>query len=107
MLERMHPVAWGTLIAQVLTALVSAWILVRIYGAAPLLACCSGPARPIRASAADPAVRGSAGQIREAMAEYRTAFERLVQGAAARGNVFRDRRGPHARGGGRNGLRRP
>ena len=31
-------VAWGTLIAQVLTALVSAWILVRIYGAAPLLA---------------------------------------------------------------------
>ena len=27
-------VAWGTLIAQVLTALVSAWLLVRIYGAA-------------------------------------------------------------------------
>ena len=31
-------VAWGTLIAQVLTTGVSVWILLRIYGAAPLLA---------------------------------------------------------------------
>ncbi|NNJ64444.1 MAG: hypothetical protein HKP16_02680, partial [Xanthomonadales bacterium] len=31
-------VAWGTLIAQLLTALVSIWMMVRIYGAAPLLA---------------------------------------------------------------------
>ena len=30
-------VAWGTLIAQVLTAVVSVWIVVRIYGAGPLL----------------------------------------------------------------------
>jgi MATE family multidrug resistance protein len=31
-------VAWGTLIAQALTAVVSVWMMVRIYGAAPLLA---------------------------------------------------------------------
>ncbi|MBT8060877.1 MAG: MATE family efflux transporter [Gammaproteobacteria bacterium] len=31
-------VAWGTLIAQLLTALVSIWMMARIYGAAPLLA---------------------------------------------------------------------
>jgi len=31
-------VAWGTLIAQVLTAAVSGWLMVRIYGAGPLLA---------------------------------------------------------------------
>jgi MATE family multidrug resistance protein len=31
-------VAWGTLIAQLLTALISVWLMVRIYGAAPLLA---------------------------------------------------------------------
>ena len=31
-------VAWGTLIAQVLTAMVSVWIMLRIYGAGPLLA---------------------------------------------------------------------
>lgn len=31
-------VAWGTLIAQVLTAMVSAWIVVRIYGGADLAA---------------------------------------------------------------------
>ena len=32
-------VAWGTLIAQLLTAVASAWIVARIYGAAALLAC--------------------------------------------------------------------
>jgi len=31
-------VAWGTLIAQVLTALISVWMIVRIYGARPLVA---------------------------------------------------------------------
>jgi MATE family multidrug resistance protein len=31
-------VAWGTLIAQVLTALISVWVVLRIYGAAPVWA---------------------------------------------------------------------
>ena len=31
-------VAWGTLIAQMLTALVSVWVMVRIFGSRPLLA---------------------------------------------------------------------